>query len=447
MPGARQRHDQQGEGQGEGEALELVNSAAVEDFIGVVPPWLLRRGNSSLLLIFLAFVVGAWLFEYPDVVSAPVTITTQSPPAPVVAQTRGRLGELWVQDGELVEREQWLAVIDNAAKTEDLRTLAAMLEDFARELEAPEQFDATAHGLGATLELGDLQVEYAEFVATWGALRELLDDPYFGESDAALMAQLDTRTELASTIRTQRRGLSEDLDLARREAKATTRLAKDGVIPTDEVEAAGAAVRERERALEAAELELLRGKLERVSLDRNRVELGYTLRDRRRELVRELLDAYAALSRAYDRWRGDYLLVAPMAGRISLGQVWAEQQWVSEGDEVMTVLPDREVLVAHAILAQLNSGKVEVGQHVLIKLDGYPYREYGVVEGRVASVPAIARDGVYLVNIELPQGLFTTYQQTLELRHEMGGRAEIVTVERRLIEWLFLPIYSLLSDT
>lgn len=424
---------------------EIVASTAVEDFIGVVPRWLLRGGNSALFMIFIGLVIGAWLLEYPDVVSAPVTISTRSPPAPVVSRTSGRLGQLWVEDGELVEREQWLAVIDNSANTEDLRTLAALLEAFARKLDAPEDFDAAAHRLGADLELGELQVEYSEFVAAWTELRAFVDDPYFADTDASLVAQLDTSDELASMIRTQRSGLSADLHQASRDAQAAARLAKQGAIPVREVDAAESTVRERGRALEAAKIELLRSKLEHVALDRDRAELGYELRDRRRELVRDVHDAYAALSRAYDRWRRDYLLVAPMAGRVSLDQVWAEQQWVNQGDEVTTVLPDGEVLIARATLGQLNSGKVEVGQRVLIKLDAYPHREYGVVEGHVVSVPAIARDGVYFVNVELPYGLVTTHRHALELRHDMGGQAEIVTADRRLLERLFLQLYTLIG--
>ena len=69
--------------------IQTNTSEAVEDFIGVVPGWVVRRGNAALFVIFALLVVVAWMLEYPDVIAAPVTITTTSPPAPVVAQLGG----------------------------------------------------------------------------------------------------------------------------------------------------------------------------------------------------------------------------------------------------------------------------------------------------------------------------------------------------------------------
>ncbi|PRP94821.1 HlyD family efflux transporter periplasmic adaptor subunit [Enhygromyxa salina] len=425
---------------------ERIGGAAFEDFIGTVPGAVLRWGNTVLFAVFLALVVAAWLLEYPDVVAAPVTVTSQTPPAPVVARTSGRLAQLWVEDGELVQRGQWLAVIDNPARSEDLRVVAELLEALADQLEAPERFDAAAHSLGAPLELGELDVEYAELVSAWLELRAFVDDPYFDDSDAGLLDQLDTSDALAGRIRRQRGALVEDLEQARREAKAATRLAEEGVVASREVEAAEATVRARERALEAADVEILRSKIDQVGFGRNRAELGFHLRDRRRALVREVHDSYANLARAYERWRRAYLLVAPTAGRVSLARIWATQQWVSADEAVINVLPEAETLVGRATMPQLNSGKVAVGQRVLLKLDGYPYREHGVVEGRVGSVSAVASEGVYLVNVELPDGLRTTHGQTLELRHGMGGTAEIVTADRRLLERMFIQLYGLVRS-
>ena len=136
--------------------IQTDTSEAVEDFIGVVPGWVVRRGNAALFVIFALLVVVAWMLEYPDVIAAPVTITTTSPPAPVVARTSGQVHELWVEDGEEVERGAWLAVIENQAATADVRALASILDAFAASLEDPASFDAERSGLGRDLDLGEL---------------------------------------------------------------------------------------------------------------------------------------------------------------------------------------------------------------------------------------------------------------------------------------------------
>ena len=164
-----------------------------------------------------------------------------------------------------------------------------------------------------------------------------------------------------------------------------------------------------------------------------------------RERHRQLQDAHATLARAYEAWRRDYVLVSPIPGRVAFHRIWNVNQWVAADEEVMTVIPSLDGIVGRVELGQHSSGKVEVGQRVVIKLDGYPYREFGVVEGRVDSVPSIAREGVYLVTVRLPEGLRTSHGHELTLRHDMRGTAEIVTADLRLLERMFFQLSSLME--
>ncbi|MBR4821871.1 MAG: HlyD family secretion protein, partial [Bacteroidales bacterium] len=84
---------------------------------------------------------------------------------------------------------------------------------------------------------------------------------------------------------------------------------------------------------------------------------------------------------------------------------------------------------------------------VNIKLNGFPYLEYGILKGvvsTISSVPENGEDGmVYTVNVALPDGLESTYHKRLPFVQDMDGSAEIVTEDRRLIEQFILPIRSL----
>ena len=43
----------------------------------------------------------------------------------------------------------------------------------------------------------------------------------------------------------------------------------------------------------------------------------------------------------------------------------------------------------------------------------------------------------YLITVDLPQGLKTNYGEVLEFQYELGGIADIIIRDRRLIERLF----------
>ena len=422
-----------------------AHSEEVDDLVGRVPAWVLRGGSGTLLLVLLGLLAGAWLLEYPDVISSPVAMTTVSPPVPVVARQSGRLRELAVSDGDEVEPGAWLAVLENPARTEDVRALGELLRRLEPRLGELGVLDPELEALPPQVQLGELQVEYAAFLTAWRDAVAAERDPYYDTSEHQVGEQLDSSEALTGSLRQQQQGLRADLEQAERDARAARRLLDQGVLSAAEHAEAEAEVRERRRALEAAEVERLGREVGRVELQRGRLDLEHERRDRLRERHRQLQDAHATLARAYEAWRRDYVLVSPIPGRVAFHRIWNVNQWVAADEEVMTVIPSLDGIVGRVELGQHSSGKVEVGQRVVIKLDGYPYREFGVVEGRVDSVPSIAREGVYLVTVRLPEGLRTSHGHELTLRHDMRGTAEIVTADLRLLERMFFQLSSLME--
>lgn len=91
------------------------------------------------------------------------------------------------------------------------------------------------------------------------------------------------------------------------------------------------------------------------------------------------------------------------------------------------------------------SRKCKRNSKVVIKLENYPYMEYGYIEGYVSSISLVTQTQktgektieTYLINVELPNGLTTNYEETLDFKYELGGTADIIVKDRRLIERLF----------
>lgn len=97
------------------------------------------------------------------------------------------------------------------------------------------------------------------------------------------------------------------------------------------------------------------------------------------------------------------------------------------------------------LLPAAGAGKVTPQSAAIIKLDNYPYMEYGSVDGRVSDISLVTKEEqvanthveTYLISIELPQGLITNYGKKLDFKYEIKGTAEIIVNDRRLIERLF----------
>lgn len=112
---------------------------------------------------------------------------------------------------------------------------------------------------------------------------------------------------------------------------------------------------------------------------------------------------------------------------------------------LFSVIPDKGGLIGEVMVPAYGIGKVKIGQNVNIKLNNYPYDEYGSLNGRIESISQMTRtiqtqngniDG-HLVFISFPNGSITNFGQTLELNFETKGTAEIITAPKKLIYRLF----------
>jgi hypothetical protein len=105
---------------------------------------------------------------------------------------------------------------------------------------------------------------------------------------------------------------------------------------------------------------------------------------------------------------------------------------------VFTISPTgQQTYYAWVKMPVANSGKVRVGQEVLIKLANYPYQEFGTLNGRVLSITSVPKDGSYLLKVALPRQLRTSAELTLEAKQELIGVAEVITDKLSLLSRMF----------
>jgi hypothetical protein len=109
--------------------LEL-KSPPVQEILGRPPRWIIRWGITVILIVIVGLFVGSYFFKYPDVISATIEVTTDNLPVQLVARATGKLDTLFVVDNEIVEKEQYLAVIENSANFEDVLFLKKAVSSF-----------------------------------------------------------------------------------------------------------------------------------------------------------------------------------------------------------------------------------------------------------------------------------------------------------------------------
>ncbi len=71
--------------------------------------------------------------------------------------------------------------------------------------------------------------------------------------------------------------------------------------------------------------------------------------------------------------------------------------------------------------------------------------EFGVIKGKISTLSLVPAGEAYIAEIDLINGLTSTYNISLHFINEMTGKADIITDNSRLIFRLIKPLNRILK--
>ena len=98
-----------------------IRSPELQEVMSGIPGSFLKWGLFLFFAIILAILGVTWFINYPNIVTAPVTITTYNSPASLIAKSGGKIEKLIVSNGDDVILKQPVALIENTARFEDVQ--------------------------------------------------------------------------------------------------------------------------------------------------------------------------------------------------------------------------------------------------------------------------------------------------------------------------------------
>jgi multidrug resistance efflux pump len=121
---------------------------------------------------------------------------------------------------------------------------------------------------------------------------------------------------------------------------------------------------------------------------------------------------------------GQRRIASPVAGRIGEIAELREGAYVRGGGLVATIVPQGELRVVAAFAPAL-VGRIRAGQQARVRLDAFPWAEYGVVRAVVASVATEALNGALRVELTIEP----SPASAIPMQHGLAGVA-VIEVER-----------------
>ena len=409
-----------------------LRSEEVQDILTKIPHWIIRWGSLVVLVILLLLFLVSWMVKYPDIITTEITITTQIPPEKLVAKTSGKIQAILIDDKAIVNVNTPLAVIENAANYKDVFLLKAITDTISlSNSKFPfEKLQAA--------QFGEIENSFAMFQKEYIAseLNKQLQ-PYKVESSAQNFEAIQLRERL-QLLEGQKEINKSELKLLKTDVERYEKLFKKGIISAQEIEKQRLIYLQAEKNYKSLLSSISQLKSSINELNRSSKTTIINESTTSINLERSVMQSFYQLKKAIKDWELNYVFRSSVKGTVSFLQIWSENQTINTGENMFAIIPSTEKgYIGKVKAVAQNSGKLQIGQKVNIRLANYPDREFGVIEGKLKTISLTPdKEGNLLLNIELPNGLQTSYKKQINFQQEMTGTADIVTEDLRLLERL-----------
>jgi multidrug efflux pump subunit AcrA (membrane-fusion protein) len=399
-----------------------------------------------ILSILVVILVLSWLVKYPEVVVAPITITTLNPPADLMAKSTGKIEKLFVTDGASVKKGDLVAVLFNIADYRDVFELERLLVQHG---ERWQEYIDSGFASGS-FNAGEIQTSLSQFNSALESYAKYIAIDYIGQAQRNLAEQIRIQKMQLVSQREQLELMSRQHQLECENFARDSVLHNSGVISSSEYERSQQAMLQTKMSQINQRISISGLESNISSNEGQLIELELQHAGEENNLVIGIKSSRDNLLARIGEWRNSYVIEAPLAGRITFTSYWNENQSITAGERFATVVPGDSSstgeVIGKLVVPSARLGKVSPGQTVHVKLNGYPYTEFGILKGTLASVSAVPDKMGYTATVMFPEGLVSTYKKKFELIYQMDGTAEIVTRDMRLIERFFAPIRSVIQN-
>lgn len=438
-----------------------MSYAASKDWYANVPrntrPYVLS-GLSTLFLTVLVFV--SWGFSAPiagAIIASGVFVATGQ--NKIIQHLEGGvIREILVREGDIVEPDQLLILLDETTPKAELRRLSlrfARLSAIEKRLEAEMSnadhidFPPELLARGARDEIGPILVSQQR---TFAARRAST------ESDiASLNDSINALEERIKGSRTQHAAVERQLLVIQEELNDKSRLLKGGLIRKPELLAL-----QRAQANLEGEIGRLLGEIgdarERVARTREQIvgvrnSVVKAAVEQMHEISGELTDLRERI-RAAERVVERISITAPVRGAVVKLRYHTPGGVVEAGKAIMEIVPVDEELMIEARIRPQDIDNVRVGQVAEVRLTALSQRTTPMVAAEVAYVsadsmpneknPDRSNPDVYLARVRLDQQAAKAIRE-FEATPGMPAEVYIKTNERTFFEYLMRPIRDSMS--
>lgn len=411
---------------------ENVHSEDLEEIIAKPPSSLLKWGISFIMITILMVLGLSFFIRYPEIVSVPMKFNTSNSPKALVSRIEGSLAKILVKEGVWIKENTDVAYLDCVADHHQVMMILSRLKNVRTSQTI--SLDLQNIVSPTELKLGELQNSYQNFYLAYLNFKEVSKEGIFNKRINVAENEVkhinDQNLRIEEIYKLQKR----ELEMAEKEYAKYKLLADKKVISQIELEAKELLLLAKRQAIPQTENMMISNQTNRLIKSNHVIELNSEKLDEEKKFFQAL---NTFISDAED-WRKQYVLTSNIAGYLIYGDFLQDNQLVKAGEKLFFVNSKKDDYYGEVMIPQTHSSKVKTGQKVFIKVRGFPYQEYGYLNGQVAYLSEIPlKDSIFISKVTLKR---SADDSNIKLKPGMFADAEIVTEDQSIFKRLWFSL-------
>jgi multidrug efflux pump subunit AcrA (membrane-fusion protein) len=418
------------------------NTYNLNDVLGPPPKGLSYYGSGLIFVIVLLLILISSVVKYPETVKSEVYLTSENPPRKIVAPISSYIDSIHVLDGSFVVKDQLLMTFINNSKSDDIKYLEQNI------LSRKCSYFLSDNSDLPDLQLGNIQSNYDNFKKQLDHFR------YLKKSSSYLFKvnSLNNQIEICTNKRVQ---IKKNISLLDKKVSLSKKINQTDSILNDKGYIANMSYHELQMKDINNGFDLNEERKEMYDIDfriqelkQNLSELTILFEEELRNEEMKVKITLNGLVNKYKTWQDSYTIKSVVSGIANFNNKhWVKGTFIDDGDELLKITPrEKGGIIAFAKISDKGSSNVKKGQKVNIKLNNYPYKEYGILVGEIVKVVETPSSDNYLVHISFPEKIKTSYGKEIEFRPQMRGVADILTKEQSLLSKVFQEIKAIIVN-
>lgn len=390
--------------------------SSLGEIYGPLPKWISVNVFLSFFLFFLLVVSSIFFIKIPDSIHGSAHILKKDNTITLLSNAKGRLKYL-IENDQNVENNQIIAYIHSSVEISEIESLELSLIHLEKELNNGVPIKLINHSVPEfNYLISDLNKLILEFNSN-------LELNHSKSRINMLKNQIANNDDLMIVLNERKFNLLSELSLQKELYLVDSTLRIHEVIADIDFIKSKINLLQKQRIIFEIDESIFR--LQSLNLSNQSAidEINLNELINKYKIDGLIMTGINSLRNLIKDWYEKNSIVSSKFGFCSLLKF--NESNVNIGDKVAVIVTGEETYFVAVNVPISGSGKVKLGQDVIIKLHNYPSIQYGQLRGKVENISMGVEDGFFLVSVELNNGLYSSNNILLDYNDGLIGIAEI----------------------